>query len=495
MKTLEELLQSVEVIDIGTDGTMDVPESVRKVGPQFNHKVTTLVFHGPRYSQNGEDLSTTIPYVSFYKANKDVGQSLCENLIVDPNNAGMLYFTWTLRRPATDTNGALPFVICMRRTEGDELDVAWHSELNTDLRVSESIDCDIEDFDPEFKDELTEMLLGITDIVAGVKNGAAGGVSSWNDLRFDDTTTFLEWDGNTKGMECLEAVSDGVVYGRFYKYSDDTYTKEELAGSTLVLNSGNSIDITSESILFASGTEEKVLSVHFMMVTIALEDAVVDGIGTFTKGVWVFVFDETYPKSLTKKEVKKLDEKYIPDTIARKSDIGGVSSWNDLTDKPFGEESITYLEWDGDTTGLASIELVEDGAVVASFYKYSDEVYTMDELLGSTLVQGTHNLEGAIVDQTMVLTDQEVMFGDDTGKWISVNYMTVVVALEDFTYEGVGTFTKGMWVMVFDGMHAKSITKEGAVKPLDIKFIPNELYTKIDERIDAYIEEALGGDY
>ncbi len=64
----------------------------------------------------------------------------------------------------------------------------------------------------------------------------------------------------------------------------------------------------------------------------------------------------THTISAYKRESVLLDEKYIPDTIARTSDVynkievdekianaGGVTSWNDLEDKPFGEEE-DYVE-------------------------------------------------------------------------------------------------------------------------------------------------------
>lgn len=62
--------------------------------------------------------------------------------------------------------------------------------------------------------------------------------------------------------------------------------------------------------------------------------------------------------------VNVIDEKFIPETIARKTDImipddvlrrGGVV-WSDITDRPFGhiEVGSEFLSWDGDTTGLVT---------------------------------------------------------------------------------------------------------------------------------------------
>lgn len=57
---------------------------------------------------------------------------------------------------------------------------------------------------------------------------------------------------------------------------------------------------------------------------------------------------------------------------------GGVSSWNDLTDKPFGEvvETIEPITWDGNTEGLFAV-ILDEGY---GFYKVSDRVFSNEQL-------------------------------------------------------------------------------------------------------------------
>lgn len=174
---------------------------------------------------------------------------------------------------------------------------------------------------------------------------------------------------------------------------------------------------------------------------------------------------------------------------------GGVSSWNDLTDKPFYDGSATFFEWDGDTTGMESVEVTFDGESMPFFYKYSDDVYTLEQLLGSTMVMS----DSYAGDVEVILREANTFISEGA---IQVNYGSVIIVPQNLSIEvedGTGVFvnfTKGTWVLnpFLAGNYAKSISKT-ELKTLDIKFIPNELYTKIDERIDAYIEEALGGDY
>lgn len=60
---------------------------------------------------------------------------------------------------------------------------------------------------------------------------------------------------------------------------------------------------------------------------------------------------------------------------------GGVSSWNDLTDKPFGEvvETIEPITWDGNAEGL--LEVTPEGFDYGvRFYKVSDRIFSFEQL-------------------------------------------------------------------------------------------------------------------
>lgn len=70
----------------------------------------------------------------------------------------------------------------------------------------------------------------------------------------------------------------------------------------------------------------------------------------------------------------KLDKNFMPDDFE-----GGVSSWNDLTDKPFAVEK--SIKWDGDTTGLTWIQERTSGDRFWGF-KVSGELPNREELIG-----------------------------------------------------------------------------------------------------------------
>lgn len=89
--------------------------------------------------------------------------------------------------------------------------------------------------------------------------------------------------------------------------------------------------------------------------------------------------------------VVPMAEKFLPDTIARTEDIPEEfsGSWNDLTDKPFGDETIS-ITWDGNTDGLVN---------VGTLYKASDIILSDEEIKGA-VVQTSQNNE--IVNETQV---------------------------------------------------------------------------------------------
>lgn len=95
---------------------------------------------------------------------------------------------------------------------------------------------------------------------------------------------------------------------------------------------------------------------------------------------------------------------------------GGSVSWNDLTDKPFGEETALVSEpihivWDGDTSGT-SVKFFEGEDV--GLYKVSDIVLTNEQIRSAKYVCKGDDYEmfcsdmfeyGIVTDDIVVLTD------------------------------------------------------------------------------------------
>lgn len=168
-------------------------------------------------------------------------------------------------------------------------------------------------------------------------------------------------------------------------------------------------------------------------------------------------------------------------------------SWNDLDDKPFYDESVTIVDWNGDTTGLEYIEadVFGDGTLYPIMYKVSDSTFTKEEVIGATLVatSGGETIKGTITADIIEEITSNVFRVTD--------FALIALENETVTIDGVSfTFSKGVWVMSPEVTQAETVllSKE-SLKQLDIKFIPDALYTEIDTRIDNYINDALGGEY
>lgn len=153
----------------------------------------------------------------------------------------------------------------------------------------------------------------------------------------------INWDGNiTEEMQANSFQIYGPETMTITKFSDLAPTRDDLIGGTLTVN-GGTVSITEE--YYEGVFEER--DNHTVIgnsVYIFYDTNYSYGSGQFTvpsTGTYVYIKDKT-PKSIaygSAPVIHKIDEKFIPDTIARKSDIvpggsGGVSSWNDLLDKP-----------------------------------------------------------------------------------------------------------------------------------------------------------------
>lgn len=160
-----------------------------------------------------------------------------------------------------------------------------------------------------------------------------------------------------------------------------------------------------------------------------------------------------------------LDDKYIPDTIARKSDIPENISWNDLTNKPF-EDALETITWDGDTTGKETM---------SGNYKISDTYIQPDKFIGATI----HFANG----YTYTVVEEDITtFDDQFGTGFDIRGMVAGNETSPSNPDLVGIF-------VVETL--RSI--EFPVKTLDDKFIPDTIARMSD--IQTMIGDAIGGSY
>lgn len=165
---------------------------------------------------------------------------------------------------------------------------------------------------------------------------------------------------------------------------------------------------------------------------------------------------------------------------------GGVSSWNDLTDKPFGESATggDTLTWDGNTDG--KIGVPELGVYLVSNKPFSSN--DVENGMKVTVYYKSHNAE-----QSYELRDYEIYINPDgfitTEGVFSVPYDNYVAT----DLGGIVFPSTGIYVINTGDIYVSSITIPGytgfpAIKKLDAKYLPDidKLATK------EYVSELLG---
>lgn len=217
-------------------------------------------------------------------------------------------------------------------------------------------------------------------------------------------------------------------------------------------------------------------------------------------------------------ELKELDEKYIPDTIARKSDII-QPDWNQndsssaayIQNKPFEsiiEHKDIVLEFDGSLDGREYIDIVElldnDSTFAIApatddyFVKVSDEVPTdINAFVGgmySVIYSDTDTEFPAVIEQDMIYTinDDIYVLGDGAA-----------LVVTDDAFIGRVYVPKGIWLKACHEKHTgliysyiKQLSYSGdfeTLTKLDKKFLPDTTkyqgdWNQNDKSASSYIK-------
>lgn len=153
----EEIVVGNHII-IGTDRYIVVPESLKKLGVQYDHNVETITFDCPRYWDEN-DLSKMNIYVSYMRPDGMLGSHLCDNVVIDTEDAEIMHFDWTISGHTTYAAGNISFLICIKKVGYDGIEVAhWNSEICTDCYVSAGMKCQ-DTILRRYPDIITQLLL------------------------------------------------------------------------------------------------------------------------------------------------------------------------------------------------------------------------------------------------------------------------------------------------------------------------------------------------
>lgn len=187
---------------------------------------------------------------------------------------------------------------------------------------------------------------------------------SWENLAdrpfWAEGPTIVEWVGNTDG---LAISSDGTAY----KVSNLKPNSNDIVGGKLTFSNGSVIEITSD-IMETGGY---IYSVYYgtIYVNTSNGSAYNAAIGVTLPEPGIYIQKNAYNQlvsfSYGNEEVHQLDEKFIPDTIARASDIPeqinvdselSMTSTNPVQNKVVNEAILNINTLIGDTAVSTQIE-------------------------------------------------------------------------------------------------------------------------------------------
>ena len=290
----------------------------------------------------------------------------------------------------------------------------------------------------------------------------------------------LEWDGDGSGLEAV-----GTAGGTLYKVADVIVQNEDIPGMTVTDSEGKETlvtdsiynDMISRS-LVGDGFAAKVAG----YVYLAQKEAQAPGAELPAGGIWLLKKqDGSYPKKVVLpayREAFLQGEK--PDGEQGESMGGGVTSWNDLKDRPFGdnrtEEEVT-IEWDGNTNGLVNADW---------YYKVSDITPSFAEIKTGVVVINANGNKSSydLHSGSYAMNGSDIVVDDDD------NRPLFLISRGSESYPEAGLYFYNS-----NGYFTERFTytaKTGEVKTIDYLFMPPG-YPKTEQGEKVLFETELEG--
>ena len=150
-----------EHVIINLDRTVNVPESMKKIGIQYDHNVKTITFDCPRYPDENQsvDMSSMKIFINWMLPDKTLGSTIATNVCVDSENENLMHFDWVITKAVTSVSGVLSTLICIKETtETGEETYHWNSELIQSFKVGNGMEC-TEEIVEQNIDVITQLLV------------------------------------------------------------------------------------------------------------------------------------------------------------------------------------------------------------------------------------------------------------------------------------------------------------------------------------------------
>lgn len=167
MSLAEELLKNISVqpdpeghIIIGGDRFITVPSNLKRLGVQYDHNMETVTFDCPRYWDQ-RDMSKMAVYINYMRADGYGDRYPVDNVQVDGD---IMHFDWTISRNVTEVAGAISFLVCVMKTDGEGNEERhWNTELCQACYISPGMETEETAVDL-YPDEVTQLLLRMASV-------------------------------------------------------------------------------------------------------------------------------------------------------------------------------------------------------------------------------------------------------------------------------------------------------------------------------------------
>ena len=162
-----------EHVIINKDRTVNVPNSLQRLGVQYDHNVNTIIFDCPRYPDEDPtvDMSKMQIFINYMLPNKKLGASQGVNVEIDPEDNTIMHFSWKITRAITQYKGVLSTLVCVKQVNADGNEVYhWNTVMFQRFTVDEGMEC---------SEVITEENV---DIIASILESFSGFNSKYDDV-------------------------------------------------------------------------------------------------------------------------------------------------------------------------------------------------------------------------------------------------------------------------------------------------------------------------
>lgn len=306
-----------------------------------------------------------------------------------------------------------------------------------------------------------------------------------------------------EGQKVLELTSigkyteNGLFLGeQCIKISDEIFTRDDLLGAVckiknipdIILNDDSIIDLTDVIMGEKELVSGKAVLVSNLLLIFVEEDIISSDGSTLTTGVWAMcVNDGVYPISEFELicnpgigELKQLDEKFIPDTIARTEDLFS-GYFNSLYGRPcFDTRPGGVIKYSGNRADY-EFTTIED----MDYIRISDHIISLPKI--SNINFSYNGREQQFEVNSDDIEDISATLGLEPGSAYMFSEITLFLFVEKTILIPGLTLTPGVWMLSDPEENTPEITltcnsssDEGILRQLDEKFIPDTIARKSD---------------